>query len=67
MESFLEPVKKEIESMRCSEHNEYAKATIQNDSIRLSTCCEKFKDDIMSKMDDMITRAVTSSIEDALK
>ena len=40
----------EIETSRCKTHNENPIAVVIGNSIKLSTCCDKFEDELNRKL-----------------
>ena len=60
-------VKRKLESYRCGEHGKTATVTISGDNIRVSCCCDKFKDELSGKVNQLVSDEVSKSISNMFK
>lgn len=63
----LSSIKPQLERMSCSEHKDHPTITIKGDSLSISCCCQKFKDQIGQRAKELIAEQVQKEIAGALK
>jgi hypothetical protein len=57
---------REVRKMKCKEHNQHPDVTMFGRKIKVSACCEKFKNEVVQRIADddadQIVDAITGSI-----
>jgi hypothetical protein len=59
----LKKVCRLVEIKRCKDHNEKPKAIVKGSSINLTTCCDKFQNELQK----VIENEIAKQTEDTLK
>jgi hypothetical protein len=63
----LNAVKRNLEMLKCSDHNEKAKISTSNDNISFSCCCDKFKKKLELKTKELLQIESRKMIENEMK
>ena len=63
----LNSIKSELQRMRCTKHHKPPKVKIVGGSLNVDCCCEEFKAIINSKMQLLVGKAASDSINKELK
>lgn len=63
----LRRIAQKIERETCHVYHEHPKATPTNDSINLSCCCDQFKEKLVPKIQDEISKQISDDISKAFR
>ena len=63
----LNAVKRNLEMLKCLEHNENPKISTSNDNISFSCCCDTFKQKIELKSKELLQIESRKMIENEMK
>ncbi len=63
----LKKVCRLVENKRCKEHHENPKAIVKGKSIQLTTCCDKFNNELQNVIENEIAKQTEEAIKKMFK
>jgi hypothetical protein len=55
-----------LRTTKCKVHQENPEATVDGDSIKLTTCCNDFQDKLEEDIDSEVSKQLDSAIDNAI-